>query len=214
MNEMSNIMKFTTIFLLILLPVLVQSQMTIGFKSGVALSKQKYEVFRDPLDLSNRLVGIEAGVMLNWFFQRSFFLQPELTFIQKGGAYPDGTNKVNHLEAAALLGFERKCEPLSVFLNSGVFLDRVVNVINDESGPLPPFPPNEFENNWGWGLLQSGGAAFNVGKGWIGLEGRYRYSLNYFRDIDGNDINDEPGPVLKLRNKGWSFNLTYKIEIR
>jgi len=207
-------MKFTTLFLLILLPIAVRSQVSVGVRSGVALSKQKYTTFGYPPDLSNRIVGIEAGALLNWFFVRSFFLQPELTFIQKGGAYPDGTNKINHLEAVVLLGFERKCEPLSVFLNSGVFLDRILSVLNDGAGPLPPFPSNEFENNWGGGLLQSGGAAFHVGKGWIGLEGRYRYSLSYFRDIDGNDIGGDPGPVLKLSNKGWSMNLTYKIDIQ
>jgi hypothetical protein len=207
-------MKFITIFLLILLPIAARSQVEVGVRSGVAFSKQKFEVFGYPSELSNSIVGIDAGVMLNWFFLHNLSLQPELSFIQKGGAYPNGTNKINHLELAALLGFERKSGQLSVFVNSGVFLDKVLNTPKDGYGPLAPYPPNGFEyNNWGWGLIHSGGSAIQVGKGWIGLVGRYRYSLNYFRDVDGTDINDDPGPILNLRNKGWSINLYYKIDI-
>ena len=207
-------MKFKTIFLLILLPIGVGAQIEFGIRSGVAFSKQKYTTFNYPPDLSNYMVGAEAGIVLNWFFSHNFFMQPELNFIQKGGAYPDGTNKINHLEVAFLLGFERRRESSSFFLNTGAFMDRVLKVINDKAGPLPPFPPNTFENKWGWVLVQAGGVRFKAGKGWIGLCGRYRYSLNYFRIINGEDIGDDPGPILNLRNKGWSFNLNYKIDIR
>ena len=160
-------MKFITIFLLILLPIAARSQVEVGVRSGVAFSKQKYDNYSYPPHLSNHIVSIEAGAMLNWFFLRSFFLQPELTFIQKGGAYSNSTVKIDHLEAATLLGYERKCEKLSLFVNSGVFMDRILNRIMDRS-----VGNDNDEYNWGWGLMHGGGAAIPIGKGWIGLAGR------------------------------------------
>ncbi len=209
-------MKSTTIFLLFFLPIAAWSQVEVGIRSGVSFSKQKFIVFEDPAEISDRIVGIDAGVMLNWFFLHSFFLQPELSFTQKGGAYPNGSNRINHLEAATLIGYERKNERLSAFISSGLFLDRVVGRPKDGAGPHAPYPPNWFGyNSWGWGLLQSGGVAVQVGKGWIGVSGRYRYSLSDFRNIyDVYIIGDPPEQILNLKNKGWSVNLTYKINIK
>ncbi len=210
-------MKLTTLFLLILLPIAIQSQVEVGFRSGVALSKQKFDSFGYPHDLSNHIAGLEAGAMLNWLFVRGFFLQPEITFIQKGGVYPNGTIKTNSLEIATALGFERKCEPLSIFLSSGIFLDRILNKPLDDGGPTAPYSPDDLDDNdWGWGLLQTGGVAIDVGKGWVGLEGRYRYSLSYFRHVYGIGVDGEPSPdpIVNFRNKGWSINLTFKIEIQ
>jgi hypothetical protein len=144
-------------------------------------------------------------------------LQPEITFIQKGGGYPNGTIKANNIEIATMLGFKRKCEPLSVFLSSGIFLDKILNIPLDDGGPTAPYSPDDLDDNdWGWGLLQVGGASIQVGKGWIGLEGRYRYSLSYFRHVYGIGIDGDPSsdPIVNFRNIGWSINLTFKIEIQ
>ena len=206
-----------TIFLLILLPIGVRAQIEVGVRNGIAFSKQKYDNFGYPPLLSNHVIGVDAGVMLNWFFMRSLFLQPELNFIQKGGIYPNGANKINHLELATLLGYEKKSEELSAFVSSGLFLDKVINIPKDEGGPLAPYQPDEFEDNkWGLGLIHSGGASVKIGKGWIGLAGRYRHSLTDFRHVYGVDVNGDPShdPIVNFRNKGWSINLTYKIEIQ
>jgi hypothetical protein len=145
---------------------------------------------------------------------RSFFLQPELSFVQKGGAYPnDHPDKINHLEAATLLGFEKKCETLSLFLNAGLFGDRVIKKVLDRRGGK-----DNDEFDWGWGLMYGGGAAIPIGKGWIGLAGRYRHSISGFRKIYETDIFRERipdrDPIIINKNRGWSINLFYKIDIR
>ena len=209
-------MKFAAVLLLVFLSLTAQSQVEVGIRSGVAVSKQNFIVFEDPAQSSDQVVGVDAGMMLNWFFLPSFFLQPELSFTQKGGSYPNGSNKINHIEVATLVGFERKSEKLSAFIGSGLFLDRVIGRPKDGAGPHAPYPPDWFEHNsWGWGILQSGGIAIQVGQGWIGMSGRYRHSLNDFRNIhDVFIIGDPPEQILTLKNKGWSINLTYKIEIK
>ncbi len=206
-------MKLAPIFLLIWLPFSASSQVELGVRSGVAFSKQKFDNYGFPPHLSKHIEGVELGATLNWFFLPSFFLQPELNFIQKGGDYSNRTIKINCLEAAVSLGFERKCERLSLFLNSGVYIDRIINKIMDR-----PVGNNIEDYDWGWGLMHGGGAAIPIGKGWIGLAGRYRYSLSGFRKAYATDINGEriPGqdPIIIYKNKGWSINLFYKIDIQ
>ena len=215
MNEISNIAKFLTIFLLVLAACTAQSQVEVGIRGGVAFSKQKFDNYSFPPHLSNHIEGIEVGATLNWFFLRSFFLQPELTFIQKGGIISFHTLKINNVEAAALFGYERKCEKLSLFVSSGAFVDRVLNIARGSTGNSTP--DREIEVfNWGWGLMYGGGAAIPIGNGWIGLAGRFRHSLSsfrrisYFADLGGNP---ETPFIVNYKNRGWSINLYYKIDI-
>ncbi len=213
-------MKFTTIYFLMVLPVAMQSQVDVGVRSGIAFSKQKYDNFCHSPCTSNHILGMETGIMLNWFFLPSFFLQPELSFVQKGGTHighKKNTNKVNQLEMAALFGYSWKNEQLYVFVNTGLFLDRILNIVKYEGGPLSPYQLEEVEdNNWGWGLAHGGGAAIQVGKGWLELAGRFRHSQIESRHIYEFSINGERSqdPVLNYKNRGWSISLAYKIGIR
>lgn len=212
-------MKFTAIFLMVLLPVVAWTQIEMGVRGGVAFSRQKFDNFCHTPCTSHHIVGIDAGVMLNWFFRPRFYLQPELSFVQKGGVYNDinGTNKINQLEIATLYGYAWKCEQLSVFVTTGLFLDRILNTPKNEGPYTTAYPQNGVEDNkWGWGLIHGGGAAIPVGNGWIGLEGRYRYSQIESRYVYGFSINGErtPDPILNYKNKGWSISLTYKIGIQ
>ena len=213
-------MKFTIICSLLLLPILTLSQVTVGIRSGMAFSKQKYDNFCHSPCTSNHIIGMEIGAMLNWFFLNDLFLQPEFSFVQKGGTYISHVkdiNKINHIETAILAGYEKKSEQLSIFVNSGLFLDRVLKILKYEGGPFSPYHPDEIKDNkWGWGFIHSGGVAIPINNGQIGIEGRYRYSLNEYRRIYELSIDGErsPNSVLNYKNKGWSINLTYKATIQ
>jgi hypothetical protein len=148
-------------------------------------------------------------------FSKVLYLQPELTFIQKGGdkafLIDNLTIKTNQLELAALVGYKVKTNWLSIFFNPGVFYGRIISKSIDGNPFLNPY--KQAYSNWDFGLIFGGGIEFPIGSGKIILEGRYRPSLNNFGRIEDADPND---PIFdsSLKNRGWGLNLGYSIVIR
>jgi hypothetical protein len=158
-------------------------------------------------------------VATKWSFLDKFYIQPELTFIQKGGDISNRIVKVNQLEIATLIGYEVQLKSISFYINSGVFLGRVLSLSKDED----PFANaaitlSSHDEDWDWGFVYGIGTDMKIGVGRLGFEARYRMSQNDFRyttqgTLVGGSI-PNPSFFIFLKNRGWGLNLSYRVPFK
>lgn len=151
----------------------------------------------------------------------SFFLQPELHVVTRGGVIsddepPDEVNKrqirLEYLEVPVMVGVPVAFGAYEVFVAGGpmVALEsrcRYIYEVDDlrtNVGCDPPTPPLFSRPAFDYGLTAGAGISRSLGGGRILVEGRYTWGMN--------DIRDDSAPV-ELRNRTFMLLLGYVVSM-
>ena len=167
--------------------------------------------------LSDYVIGMEVGAVSRIHLFKGFYIQPELSFLQKGGKKEfllDGLIiKTNQLKFSMLLGYQFDIKQVSFYLNSGGFLGRVLSESTD-GNPFYNFPYKRyFDNNWDYGLIFGSGFSFSVGAGKILLDFKYRYSENRFRLMEWGNSPESIAATISIYNRAWGCTIGFCIPI-
>ncbi len=208
-------MKFNLIFYFLFAAMALNAQNAIGIRTGIFSAKHDYGYIGG--GLSDNVLGIEAGAMARFHLFKGLFVQPEFTFIQKGGnkalIISNLDIKTSQIETAALLGYEFKYQNFSFFVNSGAFYGRIINKSTEGNLFTNLEYTENFDDDWDEGLIYGGGIGFSIGKGKLIFESRYRQSFNRFRVIAAGSSPESVSIAVPLKNQGWGFNLGYIMPI-
>jgi len=201
----------TFLFITFIFTISANCQNHIALRTGIFFSKQDYS----SLLITDEVKGLELGLSTRIFLYESGFVQPEISFIQKGGLWKNPMDdfeiKINQLEIAALLGYELKLKNLSIFPNLGIFIGKNINE-GTRGNPFNNFDYVAFiDEDIEWGFIYGGGIGIQLGKGKLFAEYRYRFSKKHFRLIDRGSSPTNTLPNIKITNKGWGFNFGYAL---
>ena len=143
-------MKLIPVFIYLFFVIPLKGQNHFGIRSGVIFARQDHGYVGG--GLSDYVIGKEVGAVSRIHLFKGFYIQPELSFLQKGGKkeflLDDLIIKTNQLEFSMLLGFQFDIKQVSFYLNSGGFLGRVLSESTD-GNPFYNLPYKRyFDNNW------------------------------------------------------------------
>ena len=208
-------MKLIPIFIFLIIVIPVRCQNHFGIRSGVSFSRQDYGYVGG--GLSDYVTGMEVGAICRIHLFKGFNIQPEISFLQKGGKKDFILDqliiKTNQLEFTMLLGYQLDIKRVSLYLGSGGFLGRVLSKTTD-GNPFVNLPHKRYsDNNWDYGVFFSSGFSFPVGVGKILLDCKYRYSSNRFRLIELGNSPESIAATIELYNRGWGFTIGFCIPI-
>jgi hypothetical protein len=208
-------MKLIPIFIFLIFVIPVRGQNHFGIRSGVILSKQDYGYVGG--GLSDYVTGMEVGAISRIHLFKGFYIQPELSFLQKGGKKDFILDKLkiktNQLEFSMLLGYQFDIKRVSLYLNSGGFLGRVLSESTDGNPFSNLAYKRYFDNNWDYGVIFSSGFSLSVGVGKILLDFKYRYSENRFRLIELGSSPENVATTISIYNRGWGGTIGFCIPI-
>jgi len=166
-----------------------QSPVQFGLKGGVNFSTLKNDA---NTDVDHR-TSFHAGALAHIHLNRSFALQPEVTFSAQGAEYANNRkDKLNYINVPVLAqymfkpGFRLQTGPQVGFLTNAEARNG-----NHETNMKNAFKKTDFSWSFGTGYITRSG---------VGLDARYNLGLN---DISKNNTN--------LRNRVWQVGLLYQF---
>jgi hypothetical protein len=193
------------------------AQLRLGVRGGVHFAKQSYKVedfFGFNINTDN-ITAISLAGMAEITVAGDFAVQPELSFIQKGGKLEtedeygeksSAKNVINHIDVPILLKYKFGSEKIGGYLAAGPAFGYALSGTTEANGEKEDIDFKEaeykrFEESVNFG----GGIGINVGSGQVFLDLRYNWGLT--------DHSDEEEDAFTTKNKGFGISLGYLFSL-
>jgi hypothetical protein len=195
-------MQLTLALISLLVTLLSQAQISFGVKAGGTVSTLKYEKSEEPYPAK---FGFNAGVLARITLNKTFFLQPELVYTQKGYKYFDGlpykgTAHTNYIALALPAG-------ANITDHFYVLAGPEIGFLIEEKYKLSSGTFQKRYRDLDIGL--DAGIGFRITRN-IDIEGRFQQGFYKVYNAEFTDIN---GTVIKTVNIGknrlWQLNFMY-----
>ena len=174
------------------------SVMYIGSKAGLNLSSATlFHTLNGYKMLKGNLIGINAGVAFQHFYQHHVGFQAEINFSQKGykQKFDNGSafeTRLNYLEIPMLAVIRTGKNKFHIFANAGVYLEFLLNSKISERPSDADIGSWDFyaydessDRKFGYGFRVGSGLSYDFGFGTILADVHFSYSLsNFFNPID------------------------------
>ncbi|HFA51256.1 MAG TPA: PorT family protein [Bacteroidetes bacterium] len=199
----------STIFLLSFCSA--KSQVSLGIKTGVSSAKFRY-FFDDEHKLdSDPIKKLEIGIFANIKLSNKFSFEPEINFLEKGGAVPDyptsppPSNHYRQIELAMPFKYEYPFGKIFVFAKAGPAYGHMINgrTYTAASRWVKAKFDNSVLKRPDLVFMFGGGIGMSLGKSKISIESRYRQSILYTSDVELEDFR------FSAKNKVFGIYLAY-----
>ncbi|MEM9822364.1 MAG: porin family protein [Bacteroidota bacterium] len=213
--------KKTLFFLFLLTSLQVNAQSYLGLRSGLSFANVRTVNIETPEPGPDHINGINAALFVELGISKSFAIQPELNFLQKGyrvqemfdGLTFDASVKLNYLELPILFKYRYgNPDAINIYAIAGpslgyAYSGRFIDNTFDFSRAV------DFEVDGEFGRVDvsaviGAGANFPVGPGAIVFDLRYHFGLSSLLELDPNVEDTE-----KLQNRLLNISIGYRIPI-
>ncbi len=199
------------------------AQLYVGVKGGGTLNTVSGKAAEG--SKKDMLFGYGFGALVNYGFSRSFSLQPEVMFIQKGGKTSSETTddftqlKANYIEIPILAKAQFGGEKFKGFVVLGPYASYWVggktktNILGAESNESINFDNDIDDDGYRQNRIDVGlsgglGMQYAIGRGNIFLDARYGFGLS-----DMNRYKTDPDGYKKQSNRSAQLSLGYAIRL-
>ncbi|MEO1262103.1 MAG: outer membrane beta-barrel protein [Bacteroidota bacterium] len=201
-------------FLLLAANTGVYGQYLVGVKAGASLSKFRYFVDDSYFNSSQRIAGLEIG-LVGSMEKKHFMFRHELNLIQKGGTLSPSTRepktRLTLLELAPLAGGRADFGKFSIYGIAGPFLGYNLfgNTINNGEKEKITFridsdgrdSAKRLDLGYAFGM----GFGLKTNAGIFALDVRTRHSIYYLVEGDAEDF------ALAFKNNSWGIGIVYLL---
>ncbi|MCF8277511.1 MAG: PorT family protein [Flavobacteriales bacterium] len=200
-----------------------KAQLAVGVKGGATLSSMSGKAAAG--SEKDMLFGYQFGALVNYGFSKTFSLQPEVLFIQKGGKTSSSSTSdytqvtANYLEIPILAKAQFGGEKFKGYAVLGPYASYWVgghtksNVLGTESKESIDFDNNIDDDGYkqhrfDLGLNGGLGMQYAVGRGNVFLDARYGFGL-----FDTNKYKTEPSGYKTQANRSIQLSLGYTFRL-
>jgi hypothetical protein len=178
---------------------LLMAQLSLGVRGGVNLAKQSSEGSGVEITTDN-ITGLMFAGIAEVGLTKSFAIQPELVFVQKGGKIEDFELVLNHFEVPILVKYKFGTDMIGAFVAAGPSFGYSLSGKADgekiEDDEWDDYNRFEIGANFGAGV------GIKMGAGMVFLDARYLLGLSNIAD---NEFDED----FKSHNKGIGLSIGY-----